>query len=229
MNTITRIALVSGMSVATLANAQTLVEAVNDDLPLDLSWSATRGHEQAFRWTPNNSFDLIQILWRTSPIAEGVIRLRVDTGGAPGAVLREVAFSSGTSGWNGAPFDEPYPVEAGQSYFVTFQSLLAEYREFVAQDGPGALLLPMYWSPTAAPPWNGPFTDPSTRRPIRFFEGAPSCYADLDGDGVLTIFDFLEFQNLFDAGDLTADCDDDGDLTIFDFLCYQNAFDAGCA
>ncbi|MFI4882697.1 MAG: GC-type dockerin domain-anchored protein [Phycisphaerales bacterium JB064] len=55
-----------------------------------------------------------------------------------------------------------------------------------------------------------------------------SCYADLDGDGQLTIFDFLAYQNLFDAGDPDADCDEDGSLTIFDFLCYQNAFDAGC-
>ncbi|UYV13302.1 MAG: spondin domain-containing protein [Phycisphaera sp.] len=54
------------------------------------------------------------------------------------------------------------------------------------------------------------------------------CVAELDGDGVLTIFDFLEFQNLFDAGDLAADLDGDGDLTIFDFLAYQNAFGEGC-
>ena len=54
------------------------------------------------------------------------------------------------------------------------------------------------------------------------------CYADLDGDGSLTIFDFLEFQNLFVAGDPLADCDGSGSLTIFDFLCFQNAFVAGC-
>ncbi len=55
-----------------------------------------------------------------------------------------------------------------------------------------------------------------------------ACPADLDGDGMLTIFDFLEFQNLFDAGDPLADFDGDGDLTLFDFLAFQNAFDAGC-
>ena len=57
---------------------------------------------------------------------------------------------------------------------------------------------------------------------------APSCVADLDGDGELTIFDFLAFQNRFDAGDPIADFDGDGSLTIFDFLAFQNAFDAGC-
>ncbi len=55
-----------------------------------------------------------------------------------------------------------------------------------------------------------------------------SCVPDLDLDGALTIFDFLTFMNLFDAGDATADFDGDGELTIFDFLAYQTAFDAGC-
>ena len=56
----------------------------------------------------------------------------------------------------------------------------------------------------------------------------PTCRADLDGDGELTIFDFLEFQNLFASGDLTADFDGDGELNIFDFLAFQNEFAAGC-
>ncbi|MEO1009256.1 MAG: GC-type dockerin domain-anchored protein [Planctomycetota bacterium] len=59
------------------------------------------------------------------------------------------------------------------------------------------------------------------------FTEAP-CRADIDGDGELTLFDFLGFQNFFDAGDLRADFDGDGDLTLFDFLAFQNAFDLGC-
>jgi len=54
------------------------------------------------------------------------------------------------------------------------------------------------------------------------------CPPDLDADGTLTVFDFLTFLNLFDAGDATADFDGDGELTIFDFLAFQNQFDAGC-
>jgi len=54
------------------------------------------------------------------------------------------------------------------------------------------------------------------------------CAPDIDGDGELTIFDFLAFQNAFDAGEASADFDGDGALTIFDFLAFQNAFDAGC-
>ena len=54
------------------------------------------------------------------------------------------------------------------------------------------------------------------------------CLADLDGSGDLDIFDFLEFQRLFAAGDVRADFDRDGSTTIFDFLAFQNAFEAGC-
>jgi len=54
------------------------------------------------------------------------------------------------------------------------------------------------------------------------------CLADCDDDGELTLFDFLCFQNQFDAGDLAADLDGDGVLTLFDFLEFQNLFDAGC-
>ncbi|UYV12708.1 MAG: hypothetical protein NCW75_00105 [Phycisphaera sp.] len=49
--------------------------------------------------------------------------------------------------------------------------------------------------------------------------------ADLDGDGVLTVFDFLAFQNFFDAGNLRADFDFSETLDIFDFLAFQNTFD----
>ncbi len=57
---------------------------------------------------------------------------------------------------------------------------------------------------------------------------APACPPDLDGDGELTVIDYLVFQLYFDAGDARADFDRDGDLTLFDFLVFQNAFDAGC-
>ena len=63
---------------------------------------------------------------------------------------------------------------------------------------------------------------------VAIWQGCPLCPPDLDGDGRLTIFDFLRFQNLFDVGDPGADFDGDGVLTIFDFLAFQNAFDAGC-
>ena len=69
----------------------------------------------------------------------------------------------------------------------------------------------------------------SASHSVRMSIYPPRCRPDLDGDGELTLFDFLMFQNLFDAGDARADFDGDGELTIFDFLAFQNAFDAGCA
>jgi hypothetical protein len=55
-----------------------------------------------------------------------------------------------------------------------------------------------------------------------------ACPADCDGSGTLDFFDFLCFQDAFDAGNPSADLDGDGALTVFDFLAFQNAFDAGC-
>jgi hypothetical protein len=55
-----------------------------------------------------------------------------------------------------------------------------------------------------------------------------SCPPDLDGNATLTIFDFLSFQNAWQAGEEIGDYDGDDELTIFDFLAYQNAFQAAC-
>lgn len=55
-----------------------------------------------------------------------------------------------------------------------------------------------------------------------------SCPVDLDGDGDATVFDFLEFQALFDAQSPRADFFYDGRLDVFDFLAFFNAFGIGC-
>ena len=55
------------------------------------------------------------------------------------------------------------------------------------------------------------------------------CRADVNGDGVLNILDFVAFQGLFQAGDAGADCDANGELNVLDFVCYQALFQAGCS
>jgi hypothetical protein len=60
------------------------------------------------------------------------------------------------------------------------------------------------------------------------FSHTADCDADFDGDGALTVFDFLAFQNAFDLGLRSADFDGDGQINLFDFLAFQNAFDRGC-
>jgi len=57
---------------------------------------------------------------------------------------------------------------------------------------------------------------------------ARPCAGDFDGDGELTLFDFLDFQTAFDDRNPRADIDGDGAFTVFDFLDFQNLFAAGC-
>ncbi len=54
------------------------------------------------------------------------------------------------------------------------------------------------------------------------------CRVDFDGNGELSLTDYLAFQIAFMAGDPAADFDGDGRLNVFDFLFFQNEFLAGC-
>jgi len=44
----------------------------------------------------------------------------------------------------------------------------------------------------------------------------------------MSILDYVNFRRLFDAGHARADLDGDGELTLYDWLTFQTAFDAGC-
>ncbi len=122
-----------------------------------------------------------------------------DNGGLSWTVVESVPHTP--SGWVVNTFDP-----------TDFVDITDEFRvRFVAVDNP-----------------NDSVTEAGIDRFRITFEGGVSCRADFDGDGELSIFDFLGFQNAFDAGDLAADFDGDGSLSIFDFLAFQNEFDAGC-
>ncbi len=54
------------------------------------------------------------------------------------------------------------------------------------------------------------------------------CPADLTGDEVLDLFDFLAFVNAFNEQDPVGDCVYDGVFDLFDFLCFVNRFNGGC-
>ncbi|MCG3132429.1 MAG: hypothetical protein FLDDKLPJ_03274 [Phycisphaerae bacterium] len=168
-----RLSLMSaGLVLAALvpaAKAAEYIEGVNDTLPVESGWTASGGNEIAYRWTAQNTFDLTEIRWHTSTINSGTIRLRVDTGGTPGAILREVNFNASGIGWHGAPFSQSYAVEAGQTYFVTFYSS-NDYSNYLAE---GGVHLTYYWTPNGQSNWNGPF-DWAGHRMIQF-------YGDRDG------------------------------------------------
>ena len=183
------------------------VEGTNDNLPVDPTWTSSSDYEQAFLWTPMNSFDLAQMLWHCTPIPNGVIRLRADTGAGPGAVLRQVNFSSGQTGWNGAPFATPYAVFAGHTYFVTFQSIGAEYEQYIAQSGPGEIVM-TYYVTLDGSTWNGPFQGTPGRRMIKFYKPGPAgCQGDFNCDGTIDFKDIDPFVAVLGG---SACCDDTG-------------------
>jgi hypothetical protein len=73
------------------------------------------------------------------------------------------------------------------------------------------------------------FQNSTTDPEIAFSVTAGSgCYPDCDGDGALSIDDFVCYQTYFAFGDGYADCDGNGTLSIDDFICYQTFFAIGC-
>jgi hypothetical protein len=54
------------------------------------------------------------------------------------------------------------------------------------------------------------------------------CLADLNGDCMLDVLDFVALQTLFVSGDDAADINGDGSLSILDFVEYQVLFVGGC-
>ncbi|NRA57731.1 MAG: hypothetical protein HRU13_06395 [Phycisphaerales bacterium] len=174
-----------------------------------------------------------------------------DATGAPGDLIvgeSDASIDVVDSGLSNPSFGTIYrntmnvdvPLEAGR-YFLGFRTHCAP--------GPGkpvnAPLHPEWTNGDATAQWNfsalesGEVLD--AWQPMTDFHPTPKewafelfgvvaleCAADLDEDGRLTVFDFLMFQNLFDAGDPIADFDGDGRFTLFDFLAFQTAFDTGC-
>lgn len=211
---ITVLALIFTFSVVANLNDVVYIEGVNDDLPIEQGWTATGGHEQAFRWTAQNTFDLIEIQFHSTAINTCIVRLREDTGGAPGEILREVSYNVPKLGWHGALFDESYHVQAGQTYFVTMTSVNNDYSQFLAE---GGIHLTYYWTINGADNWNGPYSG-AGHRFLKFFGKVQSdCPADLDGDGNVGTTDLLELLAQWGT-DGSADIDGDGTVGTNDLL-----------
>lgn len=56
----------------------------------------------------------------------------------------------------------------------------------------------------------------------------PACRADFNGDDQLTLVDFVEFRNAYEAGLAAADLTGDGVLTLHDWRQFRNMYTAGC-
>ena len=124
------------------------------------------------------------------------------------------------------------------SFYQAYKVELVAGDTVVAVDD-GTLMLPIGGSRVSVLTFRPQLGHPQAGLPLTIRLSGPTqanfdnvrmttCRADFDGDGMLTIFDFLSFQNEFDGGSTVADFDGDGALTLFDFLAFQNAFDAGC-
>jgi hypothetical protein len=55
-----------------------------------------------------------------------------------------------------------------------------------------------------------------------------TCAADLTGDGLVDFADYLDFLNLYDAGDPRVDYNQDGLVDFVDYLEFLNLYELGC-
>ncbi len=62
-----------------------------------------------------------------------------------------------------------------------------------------------------------------------FVARASLCTADVNLDGMLDFFDYLDFVALFSGGDRDSDFNADGIVDFFDYLDFAMAFSAGCS
>ncbi len=62
-----------------------------------------------------------------------------------------------------------------------------------------------------------------------FVARASLCSADVNLDGMLDFFDYLDFVALFSGGDRNSDFNTDGTVDFFDYLDFAMAFSAGCS
>jgi hypothetical protein len=138
----------------------------------------------------------------------------------------------------GVPYTLLVDVVHRPSFFQTYRIELLAGDTVIAVDD-GQLSPPRASHLTSAIGYQAAPGDPLLGQQLKIRLSGPSqanfddvrittCWADLDGDGALTFFDFLTFQDLFAAGDLRADFSPDGRLDFFDFLAFQDAFAAGC-
>jgi hypothetical protein len=161
------------------------------------------------RGTPTDSNDDLWV-WNVGPTSP-----RPGEGWTP----YDFAMPSGSQtlpqGWTAAP-DRPLAGDDEWNAVITNVTLAWFY-----WNKHGAFILPPRVYDAAV----------DTMRITADLPGQDPCYGDCDGstgDRVLDFFDFLCFQNIFNAQKPYADCNGDGEFDLFDFLCFTNAFNAGC-
>jgi hypothetical protein len=59
-------------------------------------------------------------------------------------------------------------------------------------------------------------------------QGAGRCIADFNGDSMVDHFDYRDFVQAFEDGDVRSDIDGDGSIDFFDYMDFVDAFTTGC-
>ena len=224
-------------AAAFTVSAQTMAQVIisnhpgNDGTQTAAINDATRTKGMGFEMSGGSDLAFDAITMRLDINSVDVIPLveiYSDDGGLPGTLLTTLenpaSFSLGIDDYVFTPTDS-FTLVGGESYWIVASSSFGTYdwKASSPAETPTGLATHVGATFGAYPP-----VGTSSILTTYFIEASTACRVDLDGDGQLTIFDFLAYQNLFDLGDLTADFDGDGQLTIFDFLAFQNEFDAGC-
>ncbi|MCC5787685.1 MAG: dockerin type I repeat-containing protein [Phycisphaerales bacterium] len=112
--------------------------------------------------------------------------------------------------------------EVGPAYFGTFSPPYGTYAD--------ANLTLTTGDARSAPftPGGNFFSSRELVGELHYTTGAPTCPADLNGDGVVDADDFFLFLQLFADGDPRADFNNDGVIDADDFFAFLNAFAVGC-
>jgi hypothetical protein len=129
-----------------------------------------------------------------------LVEIYSDGGGVPGTLLTTLvnpaSFDLGINDYAFTP-DGSFTLVGGETYWIVASSTLGTYDWKASSPSVTPTGLATHAGATfgAYPP-----AASSSILTTYFVEASTACRADLDGDGQLTIFDFLAFQNEFDAG-----------------------------
>jgi hypothetical protein len=162
-------------------------------------------------------------MWvRKLGVAQGSAAYALTPDGAGGVLMGGAAGNmGGPYEGSGDGFVVRYDDEGAIVWSTQFGSTGSDEAQALAVDGTGGVYAAGYTNGSLGGPLAGDWDGYVAHLGAAY---GPDC----DGSGVLDLFDFLCFVNLFNAGAPGADCDGNHAADLFDFLCFVNAFNYGC-
>jgi uncharacterized membrane protein len=171
--------------------------------------------ERGLLWTQASGLTTLPTL---TPTALDFLAFNIARGGSRIAGYEQVA--QGILGAKAVFWDAPFTAAQDLTARLQSSGVQVEFplRQALEINADGTVLAGRGFDPVSLfqPMWIATLSD------------GPSCFADCDGSGGLTIDDFICFQTNYALGDPAADCDASGQLNIDDFICFQTGFALGC-